>query len=221
MEIDSAEIDSCGGVHTHMLASGFVDSGLIRHFNKIRLLESIANQIAFYGVQCGNVKLMDYIDMNCGGIPEGNFSQIVDVAAPLQFLAMYTKTAENRFASAVTELVKMNGTFIEALVKSCFQVGKDMQIHAVKDADEAFKIYNSFILDGMVGEKTKEIISKTDEKITWKKLLDTHESAWKKAGGSLDVYYRLQQSFVSGLFEESRYTYIIEDNLKFSLKKCS
>lgn len=197
------------------------NSRLICHFNKIKLLESIANQIGFYGVQCGNATLMDYIDMNCGGIPEGEFAQVVDAAAPLQFLAMYTKTAENRFAFAVTELLKMNGAFLEPLANSCFQAGKDMQVHAVKDADEAFKIYNSFILDGMVGEKTKEIISKTDEKITWKKLLDTHESAWKKAGGSLDVYYRLQQSFVSGLFEESRYTYIIEDNLKFSLKKCS
>lgn len=194
-------------------------AGLIGHFNKIKLLESIANQIAEYGVQCGNVTLMDYIDMNCGGIPEGEFAQVVDVSAPIQFLAMYTKTAENRFAFAVTELLKMNSSFLKALENSCFQVGKDMQIHAVQNAEQAFEIYNDFILDGMPGEQTKEIVSCSDSKIVWKKLIDTHEPAWKKAGGNLNVYYMLQKSFVTGLFDECKYAYYIEDNLTFSLFK--
>ena len=194
-------------------------TGLIGHFNKIKLLESIANQIAEYGVQCGNATLMDYIDMNCGGIPEGEFAQVVDVSAPMQFLAMYTKTAENRFAFAVTELLKMNESFLKALENSCFQVGKDMQIHAVQNAEHAFEIYNDFILDGMPGEQTKEIVSCNDSKIVWKKLTDTHEPAWKKAGGNLNVYYMLQKSFVTGLFDECKYAYYIEDNLTFSLFK--
>lgn len=194
-------------------------AGLIGHFNKIKLLESIANQIAEYGVQCGNATLMDYIDMNCGGIPEGEFAQVVDVSAPIQFLAMYTKTAENRFAFAVTELLKMNASFLKALENSCFQVGKDMQIHAVQNAEHAFEIYNDFILDGMPGEQTKEIVSCNDSKIVWKKVTDTHEPAWKKAGGNLNVYYMLQKSFVTGLFDECKYSYYIEDNLTFSLCK--
>ena len=194
-------------------------AGLIGHFNKIKLLESIANQIAEYGVQCGNATLMDYIDMNCGGIPEGEFAQVVDVSAPMQFLAMYTKTAENRFAFAVTELLKMNASFLKVLENSCFQVGKDMQIQAVQNADQAFEIYNDFILDGMPGEQTKEIVSCSDSKIVWKKLIDTHEPAWKKAGGNLNVYYMLQKSFVAGLFDECKYAYYIEDNLTFSLFK--
>ena len=194
-------------------------AGLIGHFNKIKLLESIANQIAEYGVQCGNATLMDYIDMNCGGIPEGEFAQVVDVSAPMQFLAMYTKTAENRFAFAVTELLKMNASFLKALENSCFQVGKDMQIHAVQNAEHAFEIYNDFILDGMPGEQTKEIVSCNDSKIVWKKVTDTHEPAWKKAGGNLNVYYMLQKSFVTGLFDECKYAYYMEDNSTFSLFK--
>ena len=193
------------------------NSRLICHFNKIKFLESVADQFASYGVKCGNVNLFDYIDMNCGAIPEGAFPQVVDIAAPMQFLDMYTKTAENRFAFAVTELLKMNGAFLEPLKKACFQVGKDMQIHAVQNADQAFEIYNDFILDGMVDEQTKEIVACEDSKIVWKKLSDTHEAAWKKAGGDLNVYYLLQKSFVSGLFDECKYAYYIEDNSTFSL----
>ena len=195
------------------------NSRLICHFNKIKFLESVADQFASYGVKCGNVNLFDYIDMNCGAIPEGAFPQVVDIAAPMQFLDMYTKTAENRFAFAVTELLKMNGAFLEPLKKACFQAGEDIQIHSVKDAEEAFEIYNAFVLDGMVDEQTKEIVVQTDSKIVWKKLRDTHEAAWKKAGGVLNVYYLLQKSFVSGLFAESRYAYNIEDNSTFSLLK--
>ena len=195
------------------------NSRLICHFNKIKFLESVADQFASYGVKCGNVNLFDYIDMNCGAIPEGAFPQVVDIAAPMQFLEMYTKTAENRFAFAVTELLKMNSSFLKVLESSCFQVGKDMQIHAVQNADKAFEIYNDFILDGMPDEQTKEIVSCNDSKIVWKKLTDTHEPAWKKAGGNLNVYYLLQKSFVSGLFAESRYAYNIEDNSTFSLVK--
>ena len=164
------------------------NSRLICHFNKIKFLESVADQFASYGVKCGNVNLFDYIDMNCGAIPEGAFPQVVDIAAPMQFLDMYTKTAENRFAFAVTELLKMNGAFLEPLANSCFQAGKDMQVHAVKTAAEAFEIYNSFVLDGMIGETTKEITAQDDARITWKKLVDTHAPSWEKAGGNLNVY---------------------------------
>lgn len=195
------------------------NSRLICHFNKIKFLESVADQFASYGVKCGNINLFDYIDMNCGAIPEGAFPQVVDIAAPMQFLDMYTKTAENRFAFAVTELLKMNGAFLEPLKKACFQAGEDIQIHSVKDAEEAFEIYNAFVLDGMVDEQTKEIVVQTDSKIVWKKLSDTHEAAWKKAGGDLNVYYMLQKSFVAGLFDECKYAYYIEDNSTFSLLK--
>lgn len=113
----------------------------------------------------------------------------------------------------------MNSSFLKVLESSCFQVGKDMQIHAVQNADKAFEIYNDFILDGMPDEQTKEIVSCNDSKIVWKKLTDTHEPAWKKAGGNLNVYYMLQKSFVTGLFDECKYAYYIEDNLTFSLFK--
>ena len=113
----------------------------------------------------------------------------------------------------------MNGAFLEPLKKACFQAGEDIQIHSVKDAEEAFEIYNAFVLDGMVDEQTKEIVVQTDSKIVWKKLSDTHETAWKKAGGDLNVYYMLQKSFVTGLFDECKYAYYIEDNLTFSLFK--
>ena len=93
-------------------------------FNKIKLLSDIADHIAYYGVRCGNSQLMDYIDMNCGAVPEGDVSGIIDEDAPKQFLEMYIQIAENRFAAAVTELLKMNPQFMKPVSDFCVQIGR-------------------------------------------------------------------------------------------------
>ena len=92
-------------------------------FGKIRLLNSMAGQIIAYGEQCGAAGLGDYIDMNCGGIPDGEYAQVVDQAAPDQFLAMYRKVAENRFTLAVSTLVKANPAFMKPVAEYCERDG--------------------------------------------------------------------------------------------------
>lgn len=93
-------------------------------FSKIQLLNSMATQIVLYGEQCGASGLMDYVDMNCGGIPDGGYAQVVDQSAPDQFLSMYRKVAENRFKLAVKTLVKANPAFIEPVKEYCGRDGE-------------------------------------------------------------------------------------------------
>ena len=191
----------------------------INLFNKIKLLDEIATQIGYYGVQCGKEKLIDYIDMNCGGIPDGDFSQVVDPAAPEQFLSMYINVAEMRFAFAVTELLKMNSAFMNALEEFCTRTGRDMQLPVVAGIDAAFETMNSFVLDGMPGAETKKIVQKDDGVIVWEVVLDTHKAAWSKAGGDLKIYYRLVACFVSGLLESSGVKMCVLDDGRFSLER--
>ena len=210
----------------------------INQFYKIRLLNDIANQIAYFGIQNGNEKLLDYIDMNCGGIPEGNFEQVIDLSSPHQFLAMYTQIAENRFAFAVTEILKMNPQYIEILKEFLTRTGRELNIFGDSSSptgstgseehtksptdfsmDAIFVLFQSFILDGMPCDGTKQILSSNENEIVWKKLVDTHESAWKKAGGNIDIYYELEKSFVSGLFEKVGITLSIENNEIFKLER--
>ena len=76
-----------------------------RSFNKIKLWNEITNQILNFGIQYTNPSLADYVDMNCGGIPEGDFEQVVDLNAPQQFICMYMSIVENRFAFVVSALI--------------------------------------------------------------------------------------------------------------------
>lgn len=171
----------------------------INQFNKIRLLDDIANQIGWYGVQCGNEKLMDYIDMNCGGIPDGEYTQVVDPDAPEQFLKMYTITAETRFAFAVTALLKMNTGYMNALEEFCTRIGREMQVPPVSNIQEAQEVANSFCLGGIPDDEAKPVI----------------QAAWKKAGGELSVYYHLLECFVNGLLQTSKIFLTVDKDGKF------
>lgn len=189
----------------------------INQFNKIRLLNDIANQIAYFGVQCGNEKLMDYIDLNCGGIPDGEFEQVVDLDSPHQFLQMYMQTAEKRFAFAVTSLLKMNSGYMPALEEFCTRVGREMQIPQVKNLQEAFDVVNSFYLDGMPCDDSKKITNCSEISLTWETQEDSHKSAWDKAEGDIYVYYHLLECFVNGLLQASNITLTVTDAKSFTL----
>ena len=191
----------------------------VNQFNKIKLVDAMAFQIASYGVQNGNDSLLDRIDLSCGAIPEGEFVQVIDLSAPHQFLTLYMQIAEKRFAMAVTELLNMNEGFYKPLEDFMEQVGRDMKIPAVSDMDQALNIYDSFVLDGMPCDETKDVLEKSSSKIIWTKLMDTHQDNWNKVGGDLGVYYQLLQDFIKGLFAESGIVLRIDNQLTFTLEK--
>ena len=199
------------------LAPSEMDPRDVNQFNKIMLLNGIANQIAAYAVKCGNATFMDYVDMNCGAIPEGPLQQIIDLASPYEFLSMYMQIAEKRFAFAVSGLLKMNPEYMNQLLDFCGRVGKDMDLPVVEDIEAALSVYDSFILDGMPDQDTKILEFKSDKKIVWRKIKDTHESSWTAAEGDLNNYYKLLESFVAGLFVKSGLTLTIEDKTTFCL----
>lgn len=194
----------------------------IAQFNRIRLLSDISDRIIYYAVQNGNQTLPDYVDLNCGAVPEGDFDQVIDPSASQQFLSLYTQIAENRFAFAVTELLKMNQEFMKPLKDFLHETGRSMEISSLDSPKMAFEIFQSFILDGMYSEnssETKKIISSDENRIVWEKVSDSHEKPWEKAGGKLEVYYELQKAFVSGLLENSGFEYEIQNQKVFILKK--
>lgn len=192
---------------------------MFNQFNKIIFLNGIANHIAVYGVQCGYKTLMDEVDLNCGAVPEGEYNQVIDTEAPEQFLSLYTQIAENRFAFVVTALIKKDEAFKKILLEFLSRTGRELGVEGAVNVRTAYEVIQQIILDGMPGDETKKIILETEDRIEWEKLIDTHEDAWKKAGGEISVYYELQECFVRGLLEESGFNYEIKDGNIFSISK--
>lgn len=187
-------------------------------FNKIKLLNEITNQIVYFGVTQGNPAFSDYVDMNCGGIPEGEYEQVIDISAPFQFLSLYNQIAENRFAFSVAGLLKMNQGFFTPVAGFMKQVGSDMGIEGIETIDQAFEIFNAFVLDGMPGDESKKIILHQENQLEWELIKDNHKEAWTKAEGNLENYYKLQENFVNGLLSRSNFKFTKDGEL-FRIKK--
>lgn len=196
-----------------------IKQSYINQFTKIRLLQTISDAVIDYGVQNGNDKLPDYIDLNCGGIPEGNFDDVIDPEAPLEFLKMYTKIAENRFAFAVTELEKMNPECVNVIGKFCYSFGNQINKNCISRVEECYNLLDYYWLDGLPEEKTREIVTSDESCFEWKKLKENHKEAWDKAGGDVNVYYFCFMSFANGLLSESG-IYLQSDDLeRFTLSR--
>lgn len=194
-----------------------LEEQVIIQFNKIKLLNDIANSIASYGEQCGYTNLFEQVDLNCGAIPEGNIREVIDFSSPDQFLSLYTHIAEARFAFAVTQVLRISEKCWQPILDFCKRVGQDNQVQGVETVANALYVYHLFVLDGMPGEKTVEVIVQKENEITWTKLFDTHEEIWAKYKGDVNNYYLILQAFIDGLLENTCVKFVIKDNKQFSL----
>lgn len=189
------------------------------HFEKIKFYENMAQQIIEYGEQCGAKGLRDYVDINSGAIPPGDYDQIIDPDSPQQFLSLYTQIAESQLAFAVTLLIKANQGFISPIEQFCFSMGKAMKIPECKSMEEAFNIMNTYVLNGMNDSESFNNLTYEENKVSWTIKADPHFAVWNKAGGSLQVCYQLQKAFINGLLYSSNIQFQIENQTNCSLVK--
>lgn len=193
----------------------------INQFNKIQLLNHMANQIGSYGVQCGLSQLMDYIDMNCGAVPQGEYEQVIDSGAPDQFLSMYTQIASSRFAFAVTQVLKIHPGCNKIVSDFCHQIGTDLEAEKPKTAEEAFYTMNYFVLDGMYDYENKTTTFKSETEVRWNVIKENHLPLWEKAGGDFKIYQLLLKSFVDGILSGSGFQLLVEGDSEYRLAKIS
>lgn len=189
----------------------------LRQFGKISLLCNMALDIAAFGESQGIFNFVEHMDLTCGALPEGEYSQIIDPSAPEPFLDLYTKMAEHRFAFAVTGLLKANSAYINALKNYCFEQGKTLKPAKLSTVEAAYELINTYVLDGMPADDVKQITTVTPDKLEWEQLQETHKDAWDKAEGNLEIYYQLQTCFIQGLLDGSNILFNNEHNELFTL----
>lgn len=189
----------------------------LRHFEKIVLLSNMALDIAAFGESQGIFNLVERLDLTCGALPSDQYEQVIDQGAPEPFLELYTRMAEHRFAFAVTELLKLNPAYMTALENYCRDKGKTLKAAKLSTVEAAYELINTSVLDGMPWDDVKNVTVVETNRIVWKKLKETHQEAWQKAGGNLEIYYQLQNCFIQGLLDGSSILFNNEQNELFTL----
>lgn len=188
-------------------------------FEKIKLMNSVTNAIASYGEQCGMTNFFDFVDMSCGAVPDGEFSQIIDLSDPEVFLSMYVGIVEARFAFVVTKMLNASQDFLSPIKIFCRQVGSSNKLDSVSDCRNAFELMECILLDGMPGASSKEITTDSCNLVEWKIKKDNHKAAWDKWGGKVNLFYELQKDFIEGYLEGSGIKYEITEDKVFRLEK--
>lgn len=187
---------------------------LEHYYSKILLWSNLGDEIINFGMQCGITNLMDYIDMNCGAVAEGNYSNVIDPDAPEQFLSLYANIARKRFAFAVTQVLKMGEEAKPVIKNFIHDVGKNNGGFSLPNAKEGLNALCAFVLEELPGQEScNEIISVDENSIKWKKKIDLFSSDWTDAGSDVSIYRELEESFINGLFENTGFVYSVKGNV--------
>lgn len=179
------------------------------YYNKILLWNDIANEIAYFGVQCGITNLIDYIDMNCGAVAVGEYKNVIDPDAADQFLALYAGIARKRLAFACHHVFAMGDEAKPVVKKFIADVGKNNGGFTANNVHEAYDRLGAFLLEQIPGKPScNEVISEDVMKIIWKKGTDLFVNPWKAADSDVAIYHEIEESFINGLFENSGFGYM-------------
>lgn len=188
------------------------------HLLKINILNSMANDIGFFLQNQGVENFMDYLDMNCGAVPEGSYEEIIDPEAEEQFLGLYSGISMFRFAFAVSQALKINEAFFPAIKNYCLEKGRSLKPESIPSVQAAFKVLDSCILDEMTAVTQKKITEQSEKFIKWEILKDCNEDFWNKAECNLSIYKELKNQFIQGLLEDSGIAYSEDGNRSYILK---
>lgn len=176
-----------------------------QQFNKIKLLTYMTDDIIAFASQKFGQDFYDYMDMNCGAIPEGDFEKVIDPDAPDQFLKMYESIALKRIELVSTKLMESSREYLKLMEEYFFNQGKKISIGQIESMDTALDYFNEFILENSSFSQ-HQIICKNENLMTWKK--ENNES---------NIYWKLMECFTQGLFSESGFQFAVSDELEFKI----
>ena len=176
-----------------------------QQFNKIKLLTYMTDDIIAFASQKFGQEFYDYMDMNCGAIPEGDYEKVIDPDAPDQFLRMYENIALKRIELVSKKLLESSKEYLKLMEEYFFNQGKKIAVGQIKDVETALEYFHEFILEN-ASMSHHQVTCKNENLISWKK--ENNES---------NIYWKLMECFTQGLFFESDFQFTVSDKLEFKI----
>lgn len=106
-------------------------------------------------------------------------------------------------------LSKVEKSELESMKTSLYEYGKtEGKKHSgINTPEDAYKVQNDCILEGMPCDKVNRLISADDESLVWENTSDIHEGSIIKGGSDIDTFHELRRSYISGLFDGMGFKY--------------
>ena len=175
-------------------------------FDRIRLFNFMAKDIVAFAAQKYGPEFFDYVDMNCGAMPDGEYEKVIDQGAPMQFLELYSSMVMKRLELASEKIIELGEGFDSVLKKYFFNEGKNFGIKKPESIGEAYGLVKTCALDSF---STEDEISLQNEKAM----------VWNKKSVAFPLYWTIvMASLMAGIFESSPVEFSVSENLEFCLK---
>ncbi|WP_099469433.1 hypothetical protein [Konateibacter massiliensis] len=173
-------------------------------YNKIQLQEELIQDILSASETNGwDTTLGEKADMNCGVAERRPLEEIIDQSNIHGWLQYQIGISEARLAFIVTSLLKEDENRLEELKKIAFSFGTCHAVAKGAGADEAFKLLNDSLLDGMPCDRVNEPMEQSAERAVWRQTICIHQEYWDEVEGDIKVYYTLRSQMIKGMLSES------------------
>lgn len=178
-------------------------------FNKIKLQNQFSDEI-FKKIknqeQTSNIKnhLEEFFPF-----PDGNLEEIIDHENIHQWLETHLVLTDRKLAWLVNE-VKGNQLSLESLEELFNQLGKkhrDLIQPIWLEPSYVYRTLTDALTEGMPCDKANQVISHDENHLLWEVSSCKHVESWKSENADVEDFYKLRDSWIRGLLENSEFTY--------------
>ncbi len=181
-------------------------------YNKIKIQNDIIEDIISLSESNNlNIRSKVYELYGDGDLPP--LDEVIDVTNIHGWLQEKVSVVENKLAYAVTALLKEDPQLIDDLKHIFYDKGSEAsKLSNDSSIDDAFKVFNDTLLDGMPCDHANVLLSQEENEIIWRREICVHQKYWDANGGDINTYYLLRDEFIKGLLTDTDIIYQKDDD---------
>ena len=176
------------------------------YFDKIQFFGLISDDLVSYAAQLFGQEYFDFVDLNCGSMPIGQYEDLIDQAAPMEFLNLYAGIILQRIEITLLKILKAGDDFKPLLEKYFENESQKIEAGSPDSLSQAYAIVNGFTLDSYMNE---DVITENNE----------NQIKWHKETTICPLIYTLAlPSFFAGVFRDTDFQLSVSaDTMEFCL----
>ncbi len=177
-------------------------------FKKIKFQDELVNRVIEFTKKKNICPSLEAdLDKKYGKLESEPLENIIDGTNIHGWLQERVSVVEGRFAYAITNILESDENAFSELEALFFEIGKESKFTDEDTARGIYRQFESTFLDGMPCDRANQLISDSDDKVVWARNICVHEDHWNKAGGNIELYYKLRDKLMEGMLEDTNLTY--------------
>ena len=144
-------------------------------------------------------QLLNDLDEKYGILESKPLEEVVNPCNIHGWLQNQISISEYQLAQSITVLVKNNASLQKQIEDVFLKMGDEMsQSSKTDNAQEAYKIVNDCLLDGMPCDHVNQSIETGPDQIIWEQTENIHQKYWDEVSGDINLYNKLRECFIVG-----------------------